>query len=58
MTPTVRFIRTRFHVAVPSYPSEGDHVEGVLTPVDGVHEVTVADLWTSREHLYLTVRDK
>lgn len=34
------------------YPSEGDHVEGVLSPVDGVQEVAVGDLRT-RKHLQL-----
>lgn len=35
-------------------PSEGDHVEGVLTAVDGVQEVAVGDLWP-RQHLQLTL---
>lgn len=36
-----------------SYPSERDHVEGVLSAVDGVQEVAVRDLRTGK-HLQLT----
>lgn len=36
-----------------SYPSERDHVERVLSAVDGVQEVAVGDLRT-RKHLQLT----
>lgn len=36
-----------------TYPSERNHIESVLTPINSIQKITVADLW-SRQHLQLT----